>query len=230
MTIEKDKHYAIVVENGCGKSTVVKLLLRLYKVDSGAILIDDININSFTSSDLYSMITALFQDFSHYYVTIKENIGMGRIESIDKMDEIMEATHLVGIDKWIDSMTDKYDTILGKMNKDGIDISGGEWQKNCFARLLMSYSQLKILDEPTSSMDAIYENKLYQEYVQLMNNTTSIFISHSLSSTQLADIIYVIHDKTVKEVGTHKELIDAQGKYYEMFEAQKKLYIEGDNI
>jgi ABC-type multidrug transport system fused ATPase/permease subunit len=225
MTIQYGKHYAIVGENGCGKSTIVKLLLRLYNVDEGSILIDGVNINDYRQSEIYGLMAALFQDYAKYYVTIGENIGIGNIAQIQNKPRIASCAAIAGISQKIESLPQKYDTMLGQMNVGGIELSGGEWQKICIARLLNSPCRLKILDEPTAALDPLREWELYHDYARMMEGATTVFITHRLASTQLADYIYVIGNKHVAESGTHEELMRLRGNYCNMYTAQQSHFI-----
>lgn len=225
MTFERGKHYAIVGENGAGKSTVIKLLLGLYRVTEGEILIDGKDINAFRSSEIKGLLSALFQDFQKYYnVSIAENIGVGDIQNINNTKLITNNAEKAKINHKIQMLPDSYRTLLGRMNDNGVELSGGEWQKLCIARLLMSPCPIKILDEPTASMDPIFEYELYRDFLTIMRDTTTVSISHRLASCRNSDYIYVIKNGSVGEQGSHKELMQLDGMYQNMFRTQQFMY------
>lgn len=224
MKIENGNHYAIVGENGVGKSTIIKLLLRLYRVTEGAILIDGQNINDIKKSRLMGLAAALFQDFQRYYTNIAENIGIGDIRNLNNMESIIHSAKRADFHECICSEINSYDTVLGKMHENGVEFSGGEWQKLCIARLIMSPCSVKILDEPTASMDPVFEHELYRDFNSIMQNKTTISISHRLASCKNADIIYVIKNGHVIEFGSHEDLMENENLYCKMYTTQKKMY------
>lgn len=224
MCFMKGKHYAIVGENGAGKSTLIKLLLGLYKVTEGEILVDGQNINDIPRTKMLGLITALFQDFQHYYTNVFENIGMGDINNIQDMSRIAECAEKANFHKRIEAMPDGYKTILGTMHQGGIELSGGEWQKLAISRLIMSPSPIKILDEPTAAMDPIFEYELYQDFNKIMKKKTTVTISHRFASCKNADYIYVLEQGSVSEQGTHEQLIADKQMYYKMYMVQKEMY------
>lgn len=224
MCFEAGKHYAIVGENGAGKSTLIKLMLRLYSVTEGQILIDGKDIKDFSGGEIRGLMTALFQDFQHYYMSISENIGIGDIHHIHDMPRIMKSAREANIHEKITYLPDGYETILGTMQNNGIDISGGEWQKLAISRLLMSPCQIKILDEPTAAMDAIFEYELYQDFKRVMEGKTTVSISHRLASCRNADYIYVLAQGRVEEEGSHERLMSNHGLYSKMYITQREMY------
>lgn len=224
MRFEKGKHYAIVGENGAGKSTVIKLLLRLYRVTEGEILIDGKNINQIPHEELLGLITALFQDHQHYYTNISENIGIGDINHIHDTRRIVDSAKKANFHERIGRMPDGYGTVLGTMHNGGIDLSGGEWQKLAIARLTMSPCPVKILDEPTAAMDPMFEYALYQDFNRIMEGRTTISISHRLASCRNADHVYVLDHGGVLEQGKHDELMEDGKLYYKMYTTQKEMY------
>lgn len=225
MRFEKGKHYAIVGENGAGKSTLIKLLLRLYQVTEGEILIDGKNVNDIPRAKLMGLIAALLQDHQRYCTDISENIGLGDIRHIHDMPRIVESTKKANFHERIKNMPNAYKTILGTMNEHGIELSGGEWQKLAISRLIMSQSPVKILDEPTASMDPVFEYELYQDFKTVMKNKTTISISHRLASCKSADLIYVIENGNLCEQGSHEALMANQQLYYKMYTAQRAMYL-----
>lgn len=224
MCFEKGKHYAIVGENGAGKSTIIKLLLRLYRATEGEILIDGVNINEIAREKITGLIAALFQDHQRYLTDIIENIAIGNINDFENISRIEESAKQVGIHNLIKSMPNGYKTKLGAVQQGGVDLSGGEWQKLAVARLINSACLIKILDEPTSAMDPIFEYSLYQDFNKIMKNTTTISISHRLASCRNVDLIYVLKDGQIVECGNHKLLMDNKNLYYKMYSTQKEMY------
>ncbi len=224
LCFEAGKQYAVVGENGAGKSTLIKLMLGLYHVTEGQILIDGKDIQTYSGGEVRGLMTALFQDFPRYYTSIAENIGMGDIEHVHDMPRIIESAEKANIHNKIMGLPDGYGTVLGTVLKNGVDISGGEWQKLAIARLLMSPCQIKILDEPTAAMDAVFEYELYQDFKKIMEGKTTVSISHRLASCRDADYIYVLAHGEVEEEGSHERLMANQGLYAKMYITQREMY------
>lgn len=222
--LERGRHYAFVGVNGVGKSTIIKLLTRLYDEYDGEILINGKELRTYSASAIKALFSVVYQDFARYQISMVDNIGLGdAARNIDKQ-KISYIASKVGLNDTINKLADGIKTPLGKIHKEGLDISGGQWQKVAIARSLLSRAPIKILDEPTSALDPIAENQIYQEFEGLMKGKTTIFISHRLGSTKLADEILVIDKGSVVERGSHSELIKAKGLYAEMFEAQREWY------
>lgn len=219
--LEEGKHYSLVGENGSGKSTIIKLLLGLYQVTDGTILINGIDIKNYSRHTLQSQFAVVFQDFIKYSISFSENIVLNQTIQQENYDRVLE---YAGIKEAESKLEKKSDTILGKIEKDGKDLSGGEWQKVAIARALYRDSSFVVFDEPTASLDPIAESKLYHQYYQMMKEKTTIFISHRLASATLADQILVLDQKRICESGTHEELLKQKGTYYKMFMAQRKWY------
>lgn len=218
------KHYAFVGANGVGKSTIIKLLTRLYDEYDGEILINGKELRTYSASAIKALFSVVYQDFARYQISMADNIALGdAAREIDKR-QIFDIASKVGLNDTIKKLADGIKTPLGKINKEGIDISGGQWQKVSIARSLLSRAPIKILDEPTSALDPIAENQIYHEFEGLMKGKTTIFISHRLGSTKLADEILVIDKGSIVERGSHSELIKAKGLYAEMFEVQREWY------
>lgn len=224
LSFKKGKHYAIVGENGAGKSTLIKLLLGLYRVTEGEILIDGENIDNIPRERLMGLITALFQDHQHYCTDISENIGLGDVHHINDMSRIMKSAKKANFHERIETMPNGYETILGTMHDGGIELSGGEWQKLAISRLIMSPSPIKILDEPTASMDPVFEYSLYQDFNTIMKNKTTVSISHRLASCKNADHVYVLDNGRICEQGSHEVLMANENLYYKMYTTQREMY------
>ncbi len=224
--LEKGMHYAIVGRNGSGKSTLTKLLLGLYKVDQGEILINGRNINAYTNGEIHSLFSIVYQDYVQYSISARDNIGIGNMESLHNLKKVSEAAELAGVKDVIDRLPRGMDTPLGKVLDEGVDISGGQWQRIALARSLMKEDTVRILDEPTSALDPMEESRLYKKYAEISKNSTTVFISHRLGSTKLADKIFVLDHGKLIEQGNHKELMQNGGVYREMFNIQKEWYDE----
>lgn len=219
--IEAGKKYAFVGANGAGKTTMIKLLNGLYQGYEGKILVNGEDIRRFDRDFLSNV----FQDFARYPVSIRENMVMGRKERVSdaELEEIIEK---VGLGSTIAKQRKGVDTVLGKVKEDSQDLSGGEWQKIALARCALSKAPVRILDEPTSAMDPIYENELYLRFQQLSQGKTVLLISHRLASVKAADFIYVIEDGTVVQAGSHSGLMEEGGLYKQMYTKQAKWYEE----
>ena len=224
ITIHPGQTIALVGENGSGKTTLIKLLCRLYDPTCGSITFDGIDIRHFLTEDLRREFSVIFQDFAQYSMTAKENIGMGDTRKLDDMNQIRAAAMRSGADKVISSLAGGYDTMLGKWFEHGEQLSYGEWQKVALARAMVRDSQIIILDEPTSSIDAKAEYEIFKNFKELATDKTTILISHRFSTVRMADCIYVLANGKIIEHGSHDELIAANGKYSRMFEMQAKAY------
>lgn len=223
-TIEKGQHYSIVGKNGSGKSTLTKLMLGLYEVDKGQILINGRNLKDYSKAQLYSFFSIVYQDFAQYSISIQDNIGLGDKDEIQNMEKIERAADQAGIKKVVDKLEHGFQTPLGKVLYDGIDFSGGQWQRVALARSLMKEQAVRILDEPTSALDPIEESKLYKQYAEISKNSTTLFISHRLGSTKLADKILVLDDGKLVGLGNHDTLMKDCPLYRTMFNTQREWY------
>lgn len=225
-SIRPGEKVAIVGENGSGKTTLVKCLLGLYKVTSGSIIYDDIDINYIDKESLHRKITVLFQDFIQYPFSVKENIGLGKVEDINNTDKIMAIGMLTEVDKIVEKFGGDYDTKLGKLLYDGEDLSGGQWQRIALARALFRDGEIVIFDEPTASMDPYAEIKLFQDFSLLTKDKTTIFVTHRMASAKIADRILVMKHGKIVEMGNHQELMNLKQEYYRMYVAQLQWYSE----
>jgi len=222
--LENGKHYSFVGTNGAGKTTIIKLLTGLYDEYEGEILINNKELRTYPAAVLKAMFSVVYQDFARYQVSMADNISLGNAAQAPDAVKIKEAAHIAELDETIKDLKNGIDTPLGKIMENGVDLSGGQWQKIAIARSLISPAPIKILDEPTAALDPIAESRIYQEFEGLMRGKTTIFISHRLGSTKLADEILVIEDGSIKERGSHDELMNKNGQYSQMFEAQRKWY------
>lgn len=219
--LEAGRHYAFVGKNGAGKTTITKLLTGLYTEYEGEILVNGKELRQYPVSAVKAMFSVVYQDFAKYYIKMKDNIALGDVHSTGKE---AKAAHLAGLDEVIKRLENGISTPLGKILKGGQDISGGQWQRVAIARSLVSRAPVRILDEPTSALDPISESNLYRDFEKLMEGKTTVFVSHRLGSTKLADEILVIDGGKITERGTHEALMAENGQYAEMFDAQREWY------
>jgi ATP-binding cassette subfamily B protein len=224
LVIRPGEHIALVGENGCGKTTLVKLLCRLYDPTEGAITLDRIDVRELSLGALRRKISIVFQDYARYHLTAKENIWFGNIELPPEEKSIVKAARQAGAHQAIAKLREGYDTMLGKWFENGSELSVGEWQKVALARAFLRDSEILILDEPTSAMDAKAEYELFKRFHELAKGRTAILISHRLSTVKMADRIYFLENGAIAEKGTHDELIHSRGKYAYMFERQAENY------
>ena len=223
-TITKGRSYAFVGKNGAGKTTLIRLLTALYTEYEGEIFINGRELRSYPLKTIKAAFSVVYQDFAKYYVSLKDNIELGDIAGKQTDSHTLDIAALAGLEELIIELKNGMDTHLGKIKDGGQDLSGGQWQRVAIARSLISRSPVKILDEPSSALDPLSESRLYEEFEKLMKDKTTVFISHRLGSTKLADEILVIDEGRIAERGTHNELMEVKGQYAEMFEAQRSWY------
>lgn len=215
---------SIVGENGEGKTTLIKLLLRLFEPDRGEILLGGRPIEGYSRAALTAIFGPVFQDFNRYSITLRENIGVGFVDQLHDESRIAYAARKGRVDQFAETLPHSYDTILGRDFEGGVDVSGGQWQRIAIARAFMGDKPVLLLDEPTSQLDPIAESQLYREFAEMVNGKTAIFITHRLASTMITDRILVIRRGVVTEAGTHEQLMASGGLYAEMFDAQRHWY------
>lgn len=222
--IKAGETVAIVGENGAGKTSLIKLLCRLYDPTQGIIKIDGIDLKEMAQLELRKHISVVFQDYARYNLSVRENIGFGDLNLLFEDEKIQLAAQNSGADKAILKLPYKYDTILGNEFAEGEELSIGEWQKIAIARAFLRQCEIIILDEPTSALDPEAEAEVLEKFNQLTKNRTAIIISHRLSSVRLADRILVLENGKIKESGNHQELIEIKGTYARLFNTQAKYY------
>jgi len=222
--LEPSERIALVGENGQGKTTIVKLLARLYDVSSGQILLDGVDLREYDIEDLWREIGVIFQDFMRYEMTAAENIAIGRIEDVNNEFRIRSAAHKSLADHVIHQLPRRYDQVLGSRFEGSIELSGGQWQKIALGRAYIRDAQLLILDEPTASLDARSEHEVFQRFAELTANKMALLISHRFSTVRMADRILVLESGRIAEQGSHLELMRSAGRYAEMFELQAANY------
>lgn len=215
---------ALVGENGAGKTTLVKLLSRLYEPNEGRILLDGIDLRLYELESLRQNIGIIFQDYFRFQLKARENIAIGRIDSEHDLALIEEAAQKSLADVVVESLPDKYDQMLGRRFDQGVDLSGGQWQKIALARAYMREAQLLILDEPTSALDARSEHEVFLRFSELIEGKMAVLISHRFSTVRMADRILVLDGGQVLESGSHDELLALGGRYAELFLLQARGY------
>jgi len=215
---------ALVGENGAGKTTLVKLLARLYDPDEGRILLDGRDLRDYDLDRLRGNMGVIFQDFVRYNFSAADNIAVGRIEARGDRARIEAAAHRSLADAVIEKLPSGYDQMIGKRFRNGVELSGGEWQKIAIARAYMREAEVLILDEPTAALDARSEFEVFQRFKELSQGKTAVLISHRFSSVRMADRILVLAGGRVEAAGTHEELMAAPGRYAELFELQAAGY------
>lgn len=220
----KNEKVAIIGENGSGKSTLLKCLVGLYDVSEGIVQFNKVNINLINDSQLRKNISVMFQDYTKYEFSLKENIIFGDLKKINKKAHLKLVSKLSGINSFLNSLPEGYNTKLGNMIGMGTDLSGGQWQKVALARLLFRDASLVVLDEPTSAFDPNSEYQFYKNLNKISNDKIIIYVTHRIAAAKLADKIIVLKNGEVIEVGTHDELIIKQGEYYDMYMKQNSIF------
>lgn len=223
-SINAGETLAIVGENGAGKTTLVKLLCRFYDPTAGQIFIDNIALHQYRLGSLRQKIAPVFQDFSHFFLTAGENIGIGDVEQVNNEPAVIQAAAQGQADTVISQLSDGYETLLGRHFDGGTDLSGGEWQKIAISRAFMRDAKILILDEPTAALDAESEHALFQRFKILTEGVTTLLISHRFSTVRMADRILVIDKGKILEEGTHEQLINKSGKYATLYGIQSEKY------
>ncbi len=223
-TLKAGEVVALVGENGAGKTTLVKLLTRLYDPDEGRILLDGRDLRDYGLDELRGSMGVIFQDFVRYNLPAGDNIAVGRIAARADHERISRAANRSQADEVIARLAGGYDQMIGKRFKNGVELSGGEWQKIAIARAYMREAEVLILDEPTAALDARAEYEVFRRFKELSAGKTAVLISHRFSSVRMADRILVLADGKVEAQGTHEELVAQQGRYAELFELQAAGY------
>jgi ABC-type multidrug transport system fused ATPase/permease subunit len=223
--IDAGEVVALVGENGSGKTTLAKLLARLYAPQRGSIRWDGVDISGADPDELRRSVAIIFQDFLHYYLKARDNIGFGRHEAIEKLEEIRDAARHADADAFIAALPSGYETMLGPEFEGGTDLSAGQWQRIALARAFFRDAPFVILDEPTAALDPRAEHDLFERIRALLTGRTVLVISHRFSSVRSADRIYVLEEGRVIEHGTHADLMTTGGLYAELFSLQAASYL-----
>jgi ATP-binding cassette subfamily B protein len=224
LRLNPGERLALVGENGQGKTTIVKLITRLYDPTEGQVLLDGLDLREYDLEHLYREIGVIFQDFMRYEMTAGENIAVGRIEELENQDLLRLAARKSLAHEVVERLPQGFDQMLGRRFEMGVDLSGGEWQKVALARAYLRDAQILILDEPTAGLDARSEFNVFRRFAELTAGKMALFISHRFSTVRMADRIVVLDDGRITEEGSHEELANLGGRYAEMFEMQAASY------
>jgi ATP-binding cassette subfamily B protein len=222
--VKPNQTVALVGENGAGKTTLVKLLCRFYDPCKGEVLIDGVNIKEYDIESLHKRIGVIFQDYTQYQLSARENIGLGKVEALYDDKRIKTAAHKSGVDEIIESLPHGYETILGRLFENSSQLSIGEWQKIALARAFMRDTPILILDEPAASLDARTEYEIFQRFSQIAAGRITFLISHRFSTVRAADHILVLNGGRIVEQGGHEELMRMNGLYAQLFNMQAEKY------
>jgi ATP-binding cassette subfamily B protein len=222
--LRPNERVALIGENGEGKTTIVKLLTRLYDPTAGQVLLDGFDLREYNLEDLYREIGVIFQDFMRYEMTARENIAVGRIEQLDDLPLLHHSAEKSTADEVVGRLPQGYEQMLGRRFDGGVDLSGGEWQKVALARAYLRDAQILILDEPTAALDARSEYEVFQRFAELTAGKMALFISHRFSTVRMADRIVLLENGRIAEDGDHEQLTNLGGRYAEMFELQAASY------
>lgn len=222
--IRPGEHVAFVGANGAGKTTLVKLLCRLYDPSSGRITIDGEDLRAYSVADVRGAVSGIFQDFVKFQFSAKDNISLGMRSADVHLLDVLQAAKQAGVHEVIERLPKGYESLLGTLFDGGHELSIGEWQKVALARAFLRDSEILILDEPTSAMDAKAEAELFSRFHELSKGRTAILISHRLSTVKMVDRIYVLDEGRILESGSHEELMRCHGVYAELFRIQSQYY------
>jgi ATP-binding cassette subfamily B protein len=223
--IGRGETVALVGENGSGKTTTAKLLAGLFEPTAGRVLWNGADARSLDAGSLRGQIGVVFQDFVHYQLSARENIGLGDSTAVADTERVAEAARRGGIHEYLEQLPQGYETLLGKEFVGGHDLSGGQWQRIGLARAFFRDAVLLVLDEPTASMDARSEHEIFERVQDLARGKSLLLISHRFSTVRSADRIYVLDAGRVVEQGSHDELMALDGLYAEMFRLQASAYL-----
>lgn len=229
LTLESGRSTVLVGLNGAGKSTLIKLICRLYDPTEGVILLDGHDLREYDTAAFYDMFGIIFQDFGKYAETAAENIEFGDVARHHELEAVERAAENANAAEFIKELPRSFETPLTRMfEEEGMELSGGQWQKLSVARAFYKNSDILIMDEPTASLDAVAEQDIFSRFEELSRGKLSVFISHRLSSATVADNIVVLGDGKIVEMGSHAELMSRRGEYYRLFTTQAKRYVPAE--
>lgn len=222
--MDPGQRIALVGENGEGKTTLVKLMTRLYDPAEGRILLDGRDLREYDVEELRKEFGIVFQDFVRYDLTARENIAAGDIAQLGDDEKLWEASRRSNAAELLEAFPEKLDQILGRRFDGGVDLSGGQWQRIALARAFLREAQILVLDEPTAALDPLAESEVFEKFAELTKQKMAIFISHRLSTVRMADRILLLSQGRIAEDGTHEQLLKAEGQYAKLFEIQAASY------
>ena len=222
--LEPGQKAALVGENGEGKTTLVKLMVRLYDPSAGRILLDGNDLRDYNLEELRREIGVIFQHFMKYDWAVRDNIAVGRIDLLNQDAAIWEATRRINAFELIDAFPTKLEQMLGTRFEGGVDLSGGQWQRVALARAYLREAQLLILDEPTDALDPMAEHEVFEKFSELTAGKMALFISHRFSTVRMADRILLLSRGQIVEDGNHEALVAKAGIYQSLFEMQAASY------
>jgi ATP-binding cassette subfamily B protein len=226
LLIPEGQSLSLVGQNGAGKTTFIKLLTRLYTPTEGRILLDGRDLSTWDVAELRRRVGVVFQDFVQYQLTAGENVGLGSVAELEDVNQIQRAVHKAGADDVVSSLKSGLATPLGRWFAEGVELSGGQWQKIALARAFMREgADILVLDEPTAALDAEAEHAVFERFRELTRGKTSILISHRFPTVRMAERIVVIERGSVIEEGTHDSLVRKGGRYAQLFALQAEGYL-----
>ena len=224
LRISRGERVALVGENGQGKTTLVKLITRLYDPTEGCILLDGVDLREYQVDELRREIGVLFQDFFRYDMPVRDNIGVGRVELVKDDAALWEAARRSQADQMVGALPAGLEQMLGSRFEGSIDLSGGQWQRLALARAYLRNAQVLLLDEPTASLDAVAEAEVFDAFSELTQDRIALLISHRFSTVRMAERIVVLSDGHIVEEGTHDQLVAKNGAYEKLFTLQAENY------
>ncbi len=223
-SIEPGERIALVGDNGSGKSTIIKLLLRLYEPEGGSIWLNGIPLGDYDPADLYRHVGVVFQDFVRYEVSFRDNIGFASLDRLDDPEALARAARSARADEVAARLPEGWNQILGRRFAGGLDLSGGEWQRIALARAYLKDAAILILDEPTAALDADTEREVFDQFTALASDRLSLVVSHRFSTVRNADRILVLVDGRIRESGDHESLMRLGGRYAHLYTLQASGY------